>query len=145
MLYTYIVTGIVLLIFLIIPKTLQKRDVYVIWITIVCIELVADLFLWNIMGLYYFAGDERFSFGIMGIKLLASPSVGLLFLNYMPNRFSNFILYWLLWAIFSTFFEWTTVYFGYLTYTGWTLWYSFIFYALILLLLRWHYFYIKQD
>ncbi|MFD2043040.1 hypothetical protein ACFSTA_01820 [Ornithinibacillus salinisoli] len=143
MIYMYVITGILLLVFSIKPKHMERRNIYIVWITIICIELVADLFLWNIMEFYYFAGDVQFNFGVMLIKFLMAPIFGILFLNYMPNSFSHFIPYWLLWTVFTIFFEWTAVYFDYLTYTGWKLWYSAIFYAFIFPFLRWHYFYIR--
>ncbi|KHF41456.1 hypothetical protein [Halalkalibacter okhensis] len=144
MLYVYLVTALLLLIIPFIPKKMQKKDIYIIWITVVCVEVIADLLLWNVMGLYYFAGDERLSVGVVLIKLLTAPMFGVLFINFMPKEFLRFIVYWLFWVAFSTFFEWTVVYSGYLTYTGWNLWFSAIFYLIIIPILRLHYYYIKH-
>ncbi|MUK87755.1 hypothetical protein GMD78_04980 [Ornithinibacillus sp. L9] len=143
MIYMYVITGIILLVYLVITKHMERRTIYNVWVTIICIELVADLILWNIMELYYFAGDRQFDFGVMLIKFLTAPIFGILFLNYMPDSFSRFIAYWVLWTAFTIFFEWTAVYFDYITYTGWNLWYSSIFYILIFPFLRWHYYYVR--
>lgn len=119
---------------------------YMIWITVSYIEILLDLVLAvPILELYYFAGEQEVSPEAVGIKLIMAPLFALLFLNYMPRKFVRFIPYWLVWAAFSTLFEWTTIYFGYLTYTGWKLWYSAIFYTMIFPLIRWHYYYIKHD
>ncbi|UCZ53848.1 hypothetical protein LGQ02_03425 [Bacillus shivajii] len=109
------------------------------------VELVVDLYFDKVLGLYYFGGSNELNGGVLTIKLFTAPLFSIPFLNFMPQKFSRSIPYWLLWAAFSTFFEWTTVKFGYLTYTGWKIWWSAIFYLIIFPLVRWHYYYIKHE
>lgn len=85
-----------------------------------------------VLGLYYFADEDKVSPEALIIKLIMGALFGILFLNYMPKDFKKFVPYWFFWVAFSTFFEWTTVYFGYLTYNGWKLWYSAVFFVLII-------------
>ncbi|WP_373558553.1 CBO0543 family protein [Bacillus sp. FJAT-45350] len=118
---------------------------YIIWISFSFLEIVVDYYLGHVFELYHFAGEaDKLSPEAFTTKLFMSPLFAILFLNFMPKQTPRFILYWIGWVVFSTFFEWTTVYFDYLTYTGWKLWYSFIFYVLIFPIVRWHYLYIKH-
>ncbi|WP_170885722.1 CBO0543 family protein [Bacillus alkalicellulosilyticus] len=118
---------------------------YIIWISFSFLEIVVDYYLGHTLELYHFAEEaEKLSLEAFTTKLFMSPLFAIPFLNFMPNKFSPFIPYWLLWAAFATFFEWTTVHTGYLTYTGWKLWYSAIFYTFIFPIVRWHYYYIKH-
>ncbi|WP_408633609.1 hypothetical protein [Natronincola peptidivorans] len=116
----------------------------VIWITVSYLEITIDLYLGYFHELYYFSASPELSFGAVAIKLFMSPLFAIPFLNFMPKKSSSFIPYSIVWAIFATFYEWTTVYFGYLTYTGWRLWYSFIFYLLIFPIVRWFHLYTKH-
>lgn len=144
MLYMTMVIIFLLIIVWFIPKRLHRKDIYTIWISMSYLEIVVDLYLAIVLDLYYFAGSKEIDPGALTIKLLSAPLFAVLFLNYMPNSYARFIPYWFIWAMFSTFFEWTTVYFGYLTYTGWKLGYSAIFYFFIFPFLRWHYLYTKH-
>ncbi len=144
-LYMTIVIAILIIFIWFMPKHMKRRDIYIIWISMSYVELVVDLYLDKVLDLYYFAGSNELNPGVLTIKLFTAPVFAIPFLNFMPNKISRFIPYWLLWAAFATFFEWTTVHFGYLTYTGWKLWYSAVFYTLIFPLVRWHYYYIKHK
>ncbi|WP_078430051.1 CBO0543 family protein [Alkalihalobacterium alkalinitrilicum] len=144
MFYATIIVGVLLLVNWFIPKHLKRRDMVIIWISLSYLEIVVDFYLGYVLELYKFAGEPVVSPEAFTTKLFMSPLFTIPFLNFMPKSFSRFIPYWLLWAAFSTFFEWTTVYFGYLTYTGWKLWYSAIFYVLIFPLVRRFYYYIKH-
>ncbi len=146
MVYVTIITVILLITVWFIPKRMQRKDMYITWITMAFVELELDIFLGSpVLGLYYFAGEDKVSPEALGIKLILGPLFGILFVNFMPKDFKKFIPYWIFWTAFSTFFEWTTVLFGYLTYTGWKLWYSAVFFALIIPLFRWHYLYTKHS
>ncbi|ADU32215.1 hypothetical protein [Evansella cellulosilytica] len=144
MLYVTIVTILLAIFVWFLPKRLRRNDVLVIWITVSYVEIVADLILGLLLDLYYFAGENEVSAEALGIKLIMAPLFGIIFLHYMPKDFRRFIPYWLFWAVFSTFFEWTTSVFHYLTYTGWTPFYSFIFFLIIIPLFRVYYLYIKH-
>ena len=143
---TYMVIVVVILILFIwfMPKKLDKRDMLIIWISTSYTEIVVDLYLDKGLDLYYFATSNELQIRVLTMKLFTAPLFGLIYLNFMPKDFKKFIPYWFGWAIFSTMFEWTTTYFGYLTYTGWHLLYSLLFYIAILPIVRWYYLYIKH-
>jgi hypothetical protein len=126
------------------PKKMQTRDMVIIWISTSFTEIVVDLYLDKVFNLYYFAGSNELNAGVLTMKLFSAPVFAMPYLNFMPEKFTRYIPYWILWAAFCTLFEWTTIQFGYLTYTGWNLWYSAIFYIFILPLVRWYYYYIKH-
>lgn len=144
MLYITVVTVILLSVVWFMPKQMERRDILIIWITVSYIEIVVDLILGHIMGYYYFAGDKKISPEVVATKLIMAPLFGIIILNYMPKKVNRFIPYWFLWATFSTLFEWTTIKFGYLTYKNWELWYSAVFYILIIPVIRWFYYYTKH-
>ena len=143
---TYMIIVVVILILFIwfMPKKLDKRDMLIIWISTSYTEIVVDLYLDKGLDLYYFATSNELQIRVLTMKLFTAPLFGLIYLNFMPKDFKKFIPYWFGWAIFSTMFEWTTTYFGYLTYTGWHLLYSLLFYIAILPIVRWYYLYIKH-
>ncbi|UCZ51513.1 hypothetical protein LGQ02_11565 [Bacillus shivajii] len=145
MLYSSIVVIVLLVIVWIMPKHLKRRDMVIIWITLSYLEIVVDYYLGYTFELYKFAGDSEVSPEAFTTKLFMAPLFTIPFLNYMPVNFKSFVPYWIAWAAFSTFFEWTTVQSGYLTYTGWKLWYSAIFYLLIFPLVRLYYYYIRHH
>ncbi|SDY01987.1 hypothetical protein SAMN05421736_101154 [Evansella caseinilytica] len=146
MLYVSAVTILLAVIVWLMPKNMQRRDIYILWISVSFVEIIVDVTLGSpVFGLYYFAGEDKVSPEALGLKLIMAPLFGVIYFNYMPKRFLRFLPYWLIWAAFSTFFEWTTVYFGYLTYKNWNLWYSALFYFAAMPLMRWHYFYIKHE
>ncbi|WP_216830603.1 hypothetical protein [Alkalihalobacterium elongatum] len=144
MIYASIVVAILLLINWFMPKHMKPRDMVIIWISLSWLEIVVDFYLGYVMELYYFGGTEQLSTAAFTVKLFMSPLFTIPFLNFMPKKFPRFVPYWLAWAAFSTFFEWTTVHFDYLTYTGWKSWYSAIFYIFIFPLVRWFYYYIRH-
>ncbi|MCT8137166.1 hypothetical protein H1D32_05070 [Anaerobacillus sp. CMMVII] len=143
--YTYIVTAILAILVWFMPKRMKRSDMLVIWIFVSYIEIVVDLFLGHLVGLYYFVGETQISPEALGLKLIMSPLFGIIFINFMPKKFLHFIPYWLVWVIISTVFEWTTVLSGYLTYSEWKLWYSFLFYIVAIPVTRWFYYYVKAD
>jgi hypothetical protein len=143
-LYVYTVTGILLLIVYLMPKHMFRKDIYIIWFSVSFMEITLDIYLALILDLYYFVGDKSVSPEALALKLIMAPLFGVIFINFMPKKFLRFIPYWIGCAAFSTFFEWTTVVSGYLTYTGWKLWYSGVFYVLVCPLFRLHYKYIKH-
>ncbi len=96
------------------------------------------------MELYYFNDDDSISARALFMKFLTSPLFGVIISNYMPKKIKSFIPYLIGWVVFSTFFEWLTVKFDYLTYTGWKLWYSFIFYIFAVTFMRWNLFFIRK-
>lgn len=144
MIYTSIIIIVLLLFFWFMPKHMKRRDIFIIWIFLSYLEIVVDYYLAYVLELYYFAGDTAVNPKAFTTKLFMSPLFAIPFLNFMPRQLSHFIPYWFGWTVIATFFEWTTVYFGYLSYTGWHLGYSSIFYLLIFPVVRWTYYYIKH-
>lgn len=142
MMYMTIVIIIMAIVNWLMPKRMDRRDIIVLIISYV--EIVVDLYFDKVFHLYYFGESNVLSGAVLTMKLVTAPLFGIPYLNFMPEKFSRFIPYWLFWALFSTFFEWTTVHFGYLNYTGWPIWLSFLFYVLVIPIVRWFYYYIRH-
>ncbi|WP_163536258.1 CBO0543 family protein [Gracilibacillus sp. YIM 98692] len=145
MLFVTIVTILLVIIAWFMPKRLTRTEIYIIFFTVSYIEIISDAIFGNIMDLYYFGGGEEISLEVLLIKVIMAPMYGIIFLNYMPERRSHFIIYWLVWVAFSTFYEWLTIVFGYLTYKNWTLWYSALFYLAAIPFFRWHFYFIRKG
>ncbi|MGY3718488.1 hypothetical protein ACWE42_23515 [Sutcliffiella cohnii] len=136
MLYMTIVIIIMAIVNWLMPKRMDRRDIIVLIISYV--EIVVDLYFDKVFHLYYFGESNVLSGAVLTMKLVTAPLFGIPYLNFMPEKFSRFIPYWLFWA------EWTTVHFGYLHYTGWKIWLSFLFYVLVIPIVRWFYYYIRH-
>lgn len=144
MIYVTVVTVLLVIIFIMMPKHMKTKDIVIMWLMISYVELVADLYLAQVLELYHFAGEKSVSPDALTIKLFIGPLFGIIFVNFMPKGFLAFIPYWIVWVVFSTFFEWTTSVFGYLQYTGWNLYLSLPFYVISIPITRKFYFYIKH-
>lgn len=141
----YMVTLFLVIVVWFMPKRLTRQEMYFIWIIVSYIEITVDLSLGHIMGLYFFAQDPKISPEALLIKMIVSPLFGIIFTNYMPKRLKPFIFYLVFWVSFSTFFEWLTIKYKYLTYKNWSLWYSFVFYIFAIIFMRWNLWFIRKK
>jgi hypothetical protein len=144
MAFIYVATALLGVFVWFMPKRLSRPEMYILWIFVSYVEIVIDLTLGTILGFYHFAQNPAVSPEALFIKMIASPLFGIVFANYMPEKRKAFIPYWLGWVVFSTFFEWLTIQSGYLTYQGWKLWYSFLFYIIAILVMRWNIHFIRR-
>lgn len=145
MAFVYIVTLLLAIIVWFMPKRLSRQEMYSVWIIVSYIEITVDLTLGVVFDLYYFVEGKSISPQAIFLKTIMAPLFGIIFSNFMPRSFKKFIPYALFWAIFSTFFEWLTIKSGYLTYTGWKLWWSGVFYLFAVLFMRWHLSFIRRT
>ncbi|KKK33577.1 hypothetical protein WQ57_23440 [Mesobacillus campisalis] len=144
MAFVYIVAALIAVFVWFMPKRLSRPEIYFLWIFVSYVEIVVDLTLGTILGLYHFAQDPEVSPEALFVKMIMAPLFGIVFANYMPEKWKSFIPYWLLWVVLSTFFEWLTIKSGYLTYKGWELWYSFLFYIIAIPIMRWNVRFIRR-
>ena len=101
MLYMTIVIIIMAIVNWFMPKRMDRRDILVLIISYV--EIVVDLYFDKVFHLYYFGESNVLSGAVLTMKLVTAPLFGIPYLNFMPEKFSRFIPYWLFWALFSTF------------------------------------------
>lgn len=144
-LFMYLVAIFLVVVVWFMPKRLTRQEMYIIWIIVSYIEITVDLSLGHVMDLYYFAQEQKISPEALIVKMIVSPLFGIIFSNYIPKRSIQLMGYLMFWVLFSTFFEWLTIKFGYLTYKNWSLWYSFIFYIVAVLFMRWNLWFIRNT
>jgi len=132
---SYIVLG---LIILITPKRLTKQEVYITWIIVSLLTLLSDL----TFGLFWDKYDLMNSKGPEPLDLIVEITLpalfGIIYVNFIPAGKRKFILYLLFWVAFSVGYEQISRVFGYISYKGWKVWYSIIFYLTVCLFMRWH-------
>lgn len=88
--------------------------------------------------LYYCMDNETYEFmGALAHVFLYTPFsfIFLYFYDRWSIRGQRLVLYLLGWTCFSVFFEWITIQTGFITHTGWNLWYSIPTYPLSALIL----------
>lgn len=146
MVYIFTLTSLVIniLIILLIPIKLSRREMYTTWLFVTINVLIADLFFADILDLYDLMDPEPQPFDLL-IQTTLPATFGILYLNYMPNEKKKFIFYLLFWVMFSVFFELLSGFFEYVVYKGWKIWWSVIYYFFACLLTRWHFYFLKNK
>jgi hypothetical protein len=131
------------LILLLMPKKLTRQEVYIIWIVVSFITIVSDLYFGDVLDLYDLLDPGHQHLDIV-IELSLPAAFGLIYMNFMPEKRSHFLWYFLYWVVFSVIYEQISRYFGYVIYKGWKVWYSFLFYIFACLFMLWHYKFIRK-
>ncbi|HWJ79950.1 MAG TPA: hypothetical protein VNR61_17955 [Niallia sp.] len=142
--FPYVILFLALLLIWYMPKHLSKVEIYVTWFVIALINLSVDIVLSFVFNLYEL-GEEGIQLSVHIIELSLGSAHGIIFLNFMPQKRKRFLSYFLFWLIYSVLLEAGLVHFKFIHYSGWKLWYSFIFYSLALLYTRWHLFFIRSG
>ncbi|MFC4768352.1 hypothetical protein [Effusibacillus consociatus] len=131
-------TIIALLVALFMKKRLTRKEIYVTWTTLSGLGIVTDLILGDVVDWIDIGPAPGIQLSDIVILSTLPPAAGVIFLNFMPEKRTRFFAYLLFWAASSVLFEWLSVRVHWLTYKGWSLWYSAPAYVLIFLFLRWH-------
>jgi hypothetical protein len=116
-----------------IPKKLNKIEIYTTSFFAFTYGVTVDMILDLHYDLYGYFGEGFQWLGLLAI-FLYFPSISVLFLNLYPSLESNKrkkIIYILGWTVFSIAFEWFCLHTKFYYYNGWKLWYSAIAYPLI--------------
>jgi|GEM_PF-655146 hypothetical protein len=124
---------------------MTSKELYASFGLIVALNQVVDLLFAQVIPLYYMGPDRTIEWYSLIIETLLRSSLGLLYLNFIPSERKQYVLYLIGWIALSITFEWIEVIIGYLTYTGWTLLYSTLFYFIFYLFLRWHLGFIRSK
>ncbi len=107
------------------------------------LTIYTDLSFGFILDLYDFF-EPTVNFADLPLQALLPPSIGLIFLNFMPKKVQHFFVYLIGVVLISILFEYLSILTGYLIYKGWKLWYSVPFYLFGMIYLRWHLFYLRK-
>jgi hypothetical protein len=126
------------------PKHLSRKEVYLIWVTMIAVVLFLDTTFAVALDLYDFV-EPKVTITDLVLQATLPPSFGVIFTNFIPKRTRHFIIYLCLVTLFSLFFEWLCTQTGYIVYKGWKLYWSTPFYFFGLVYLRWHLSYVTRD
>lgn len=144
MIFVSVVTAINLFILWFMPKRLTRQEIYITWGIVAAVAIYLDFPLGIIFDFYDLL-ETRLELTTLVIELILPASFGIIFLNFMPENRTKFIVYLIGWVAFSLFFEWLTTYFDFLNYKAWLLWYSTPFYTSGGIFLRWHLRFIRSN
>ncbi|MFH5186567.1 hypothetical protein ACHHV8_30345 [Paenibacillus sp. TAB 01] len=142
--FAYTASAIFIVAYILSPKHLNKREVYVSWYMMTALTLNIDLICGLIYDRYDFVTSEV-SLPDLLLQALLAPSASILVLNFMPAKTGRFILYLIGVTLLSLLIEWLSLWFGYLVYKGWKLWYSAPFYFFGVIYLRWHLRFLRKN
>lgn len=145
MLIVYAAVIINLLIIRFMPKHVSKLEIYVTFLMLVALNTLTDVVIAVILDLFDYGPDGKVGVGEFIAEIFISPTFGIIFMNFMPRDLKKYLLYLAGWVAFSLGFEWLTVKSNYMTYKGWTLWYSAVAYVVIFLLIRWNLGFIRKQ
>lgn len=141
--FTYTALAINFIIIWFMPKHLTMKEIYVTWFIVALINLSTDVVFDLYLHLYHLSsGGVQIRVHILELTLGAS--YGIIYLNFMPKRWSKFILYMAAWLAISLIFEVALVHIKFVNYSGWRLLYSVPYYTFFLLFLRWHIHFIRK-
>lgn len=142
--FPYICFLVTLIIIWFMPKHLTKVEIYVTWFVVGLINLSSDIILSFVFHLYEL-GPKGVQLSVHFIELTLGSTHGIIYLNFMPHDVKRFIPYFFAWIAYSILLESALLYFGFITYSGWSLWYSGIYYAVALVYTRWHLNFIRSG
>ncbi|CAM3859460.1 hypothetical protein METH109765_08785 [Mesobacillus thioparans] len=126
------------------PKRLTRREIYISWFVIALINLSTDITL-DLYFKLYELGGPGVQLPVHVIELTLGASFGIIFLNFMPEKFSSFLFYLAIWMGITLAFESFMVHVKFINYTGWKAWYSIPYYIAAFCFVRWHLFYIRKG
>ena len=118
-------------------KNISRAEIYSTWGIVTLFSLFVDLSLGGVLGFYNY-GKPGPDLQGMSTHFILEPALAIIFLNYLPSKTRNLILYILAWTIFSLIYEWTMTYIGFLKYSGWKLWYSLFVYPIVFFIIYRH-------
>ncbi|WP_400243912.1 hypothetical protein AB3U99_22240 [Niallia sp. JL1B1071] len=140
--YIYLIFTLIIIWFM--PKRLTKVEIYVTWFVVALINLSSDIILSFVFHMYEL-GPKGVQLSVHLIELTLGSIHGILYLNFMPHDVKKFIPYFFAWFVYSILLESILIYFGFITYSGWSLWYSGIYYVIALIYTRWHLNFIRSG
>lgn len=144
MTYIIISTIISLAITYFMPKRLKPQEIYVTWGILAAIGINSDLFLGEIVDLYDF-GQPGVQLSDLLVDAIFPPSLGIIYLNYLPSSDYKRLSYMLAWTAASTLIEWLSIIWGFENVShGWIVLYSVPIYLLVFIFLNWHIKYIRK-
>jgi len=119
-----------------IPKTLTKLEIYTTSLFSLILSGTADLFLDAKFNLYhYFHESLQLIDYITMIGIY--PAINIIFLNLYPKKknYKAKILYFIIWSLFATIYEYIAKETSLFSHHGWKIWYSAVIYPILFYIL----------
>lgn len=138
---SYIIT---ILIIIFMKKRMTKQELISTACFVSLVTIVSDVYIGDILDLYDLMKPGP-QVSDMIIELTLPATFGIIYANYMPNEISKFLWYLIFWVVFSVLYEQLSRYFGYVSYKGWKILYSVVFYIFACFFTRWYFFLIKTE
>lgn len=135
-----------LLIIWFMPKRMNRKEIYLLWMILSAMSLTVDIFIGHTgeITLLHFE-EPGMKIKDLILETMLAPSFGVIFCNFMPDDLVSFIKYVAVWVVFATWYEWLTVQIGFLVYQGWKLWFSTVIYALTFIFIKWQIRFIRKN
>ncbi|MBP1935073.1 hypothetical protein [Ammoniphilus resinae] len=142
--FPYLTIVITLCIVAFMPKHLTKREIYHTWWVLASITVYTDLLFGDVLDLYDL-GADGLQLLDLPVEALLPPSIGIIYLNFLPKNKRRHVVYIMGWTVFSVVYEWLAILCGFEKLKEWSLWYSALVYLLVFLFLRWHLYFIRSG
>jgi hypothetical protein len=141
---TYVVISISVLVLVVffMPKRLTVKENILIFATVGYLAWNANLLAGVLLNLFDLGPTPKVDPSDILLVSFVPSLIAILALNFMTNNIWAYVIGW---SAFSLFYEWLTVYVGYMKNLGWKTWYSIPVYIVVFFLLKWYLNYIRMG
>lgn len=140
--YTSLVINLLVIYFM--PKHISKKEIYISWSVIALINLSSDV-VFSLYFKFYELNGGGIQLSVHFLELTLAASYGIIFLNFMPKDRTKFIVYTIVWILYSLLFELLMVKVNFINAYIWNIWYSALYYLACFWYLRWHLHFIRSE
>lgn len=146
MLFLFISIFVLIVIGLIVPKRLTRHEMYTISFVSIFLAQTSNLILGFKYNYYGFL-DKGVDFAGVLSEIIINPLFAVLILNSYPENTSlkYKIVHILSWSLMGLIYEGLAVQYGLLYYNKWKLWYSALMYPIIIIILIWNLWLIRNK
>jgi hypothetical protein len=124
------------------PKRLTLKENILIFATVGYMSWNADLLAGVLLNLFNLGPTPKVDPSDILLISFVPSLIAILSLNFMTNNIWAYVIGS---SAFSFFYEWLTVYVGYMKNLGWKTWYSIPVYIVVFFLLKWYLNYIRMG
>lgn len=145
MIFVLVVSIINLVIIFFMPKHMTKKEIYIHWFILAYLALSLDILIGVVFDMFDYGPNPSIELSSLIQEAVLPVTFGIIYLNFIPKDKKKYIFYFIAWVLFSCFFEYLTIVFGFMKYKTWTLFYSFLCYIALFLFLRWNLYFVRGS